>query len=48
MRAQLVALAMLVTAAPTFTQLPKNLPETLPHWPRGAPGSEAHDRNRGS
>jgi endo-1,4-beta-xylanase len=32
---------MLVTAAPAFAQLPKNLPEALLLWPKGAPGSEA-------
>jgi acetyl esterase/lipase len=41
MRVHLVAIAMFVIAAPTFAQLPKNLPEALPLWPKGAPGSEA-------
>src|SRR5262245_290917 len=41
MRVYLVALAVLSTAAPTFAQLPKNLPGALPLWPTGAPGSEA-------
>ena len=41
MRVYLTALAMLVTAAPTFAQLPKKLPEALPLWPKGAPGSWA-------
>jgi acetyl esterase/lipase len=35
-----VALAILFTAAPAFAQLPKNLPQALPLWPKGAPGSE--------
>jgi acetyl esterase/lipase len=41
MRVYLAALAILVTAAPTFAQLPKKLPGALPLWPKGAPGSEA-------
>jgi len=40
MRKCLVALAILFTAAPTFAQLPKKVPEALPLWPKGAPGSE--------
>jgi hypothetical protein len=30
----------LVSAAPVFAQLPKNLPPAVPPWPDGAPGSE--------
>ena len=41
MRACLIASAILFTAAPTFAQLPKNLPPAIPLWPKGAPGSEA-------
>jgi acetyl esterase/lipase len=41
MRAYAVAVALLVTSAPAFAQLPKNLPQALPLWPAGAPGSEA-------
>ncbi len=41
MRAYVVAVAALVAAAPAFAQLPKNLPEAVPLWPKGAPGSEA-------
>jgi acetyl esterase/lipase len=41
MRVYFAALAMLCTAAPTFAQLPKKLPEAIPLWPKGAPGSEA-------
>src|ERR1700732_1733232 len=41
MRVCFVAIAILFTAAPTFAQLPKKLPEALPLWPKGAPGSEA-------
>ena len=41
MRVYLVTLAVLVTAAPAFAQLPKNLPQAVPLWPKGAPGSEA-------
>src|SRR6516164_3354101 len=41
MRVYLVALVILFTAAPTFAQLPKTLPEALPLWPTGASGSEA-------
>jgi endo-1,4-beta-xylanase len=40
MRAILTGIAVLCTAAPTFAQLPKNLPEAIPLWPKGAPGSE--------
>jgi len=35
------AIAILFAAAPTFAQLPTNLPSAIPLWPRGAPGSEA-------
>jgi len=41
MRACLSAIAILMTAAPAFAQLPKNLPQAIPLWPKGAPGSEA-------
>src|SRR5881275_2096613 len=41
MRVYFVAIAILFTAAPTFAQLPKNLPQAIPLWPKGAPGSEA-------
>jgi endo-1,4-beta-xylanase len=41
MRATFAAIAVLCTAAPTFAQLPKHLPEAIPLWPKGAPGSEA-------
>jgi len=34
-------LALLVTTAPAFAQLPKNLPLAISLWPKGAPGSEA-------
>jgi acetyl esterase/lipase len=37
----LVSLVILVTAAPVFAQIPKNLPQALPLWPQGAPGSES-------
>jgi endo-1,4-beta-xylanase len=41
MRAYLTATVLLLTAAPAFAQLPKNLPEAIALWPKGAPGSEA-------
>jgi acetyl esterase/lipase len=41
MRACLIAIAMLFTAVPALAQLPKNLPQAIPLWPKGAPGSEA-------
>ena len=41
MRACYIAIAVLFTTAPTFAQLPKNLPPAIPLWPKGAPGSEA-------
>lgn len=41
MRASSVALAILWTASTTFAQVPKNLPQAVPLWPKGAPGSEA-------
>lgn len=41
MRVHLATFAMLLTAAPAFGQLPKTLPEAIPLWPKGAPGSEA-------
>jgi endo-1,4-beta-xylanase len=40
MRACFIAIAFLFTAAPTFAQLPKDLPKAIPLWPKGAPGSE--------
>ena len=40
MQACRIAMAILLTAAPSFAQLPKNLPPALPLWPKGAPGSE--------
>jgi endo-1,4-beta-xylanase len=36
-----VVLAILFTTAPAFAQLPSKLPEAIPLWPKGAPGSEA-------
>jgi endo-1,4-beta-xylanase len=36
-----VGIACLCVSAPTFAQLPKNLPQAIPLWPKGAPGSEA-------
>ncbi len=41
MRVFIAAIAILVTTGPTFAQFPSNLPEAIPLWPRGAPGSEA-------
>jgi acetyl esterase/lipase len=41
MKACCVALAIFLTSAPAFAQIPKNLPQALPLWPKGAPGSEA-------
>jgi hypothetical protein len=41
MRLHLATLAILFTAAPAFAQLPKKLPEAIPLWPKGAPGSES-------
>jgi endo-1,4-beta-xylanase len=40
MRFYPAALAILFAAAPAFAQLPKKLPEAIPLWPKGAPGSE--------
>jgi endo-1,4-beta-xylanase len=40
MRATIAVIAALCAAAPTVAQLPKHLPEAIPLWPRGAPGSE--------
>ena len=40
MRATVAAVAVLCCAAPAFAQLPKDLPEAIPLWPKGAPGSE--------
>src|SRR4051812_47277902 len=39
MRATFAVIAALC-AAPAFGQLPKDLPEAIPLWPKGAPGSE--------
>ena len=36
-----VALVMLLTAAPVHAQIPKSVPQAVPLWPKGAPGSEA-------
>ena len=41
MRAAFVGIAVLCTASPTFAQLPKNLPQAISLWSKGAPGSEA-------
>jgi acetyl esterase/lipase len=41
MRATLVGIVFLCTAAATFAQIPKELPEAIPLWSKGAPGSEA-------
>lgn len=41
MRACWIAFAVLVTAKPMFAQLPKDLPQAIPLWPKGAPGSES-------
>jgi endo-1,4-beta-xylanase len=41
MRAFLVAIAIPFITTPVFAQLPKNLPEAIPLWSKGAPGSEA-------
>jgi endo-1,4-beta-xylanase len=41
MRVTFVGVAFLIVAAPTFAQLPKDLPRAVPLWPKGAPGSEA-------
>ncbi|HLW64049.1 MAG TPA: alpha/beta hydrolase [Gemmataceae bacterium] len=41
MRLPLFAFAFLLTTAPVFAQLPKNLPPAIPLWPHGAPGSES-------
>lgn len=41
MRGLLVAIVILFTAAWADAQLPKNVPDALPLWPKGAPGSEA-------
>jgi len=40
MRATFAAIAVLCTAVPAFAQLPKDIPEAIPLWPKGAPGSE--------
>src|SRR5436190_11661426 len=40
MRATLIGIAVLCTAAPAYAQLPKDLPPAIPLWPKGAPGSE--------
>jgi len=39
MRATFAAVAVLC-AAPAFARLPKDLPQAIPLWPKGAPGSE--------
>src|SRR5262249_33174259 len=36
-----VTITVLLTAAPAFAQLPKDLPKAVPLWPNGAPGSES-------
>ena len=41
MRTCAVIIAVALTAAPAFAQLPKNIPQAIPLWPHGAPGSEA-------
>lgn len=42
MRVYVAAMAILFSAVPAFAQLlPRNLPEAIPLWPKGAPGSEA-------
>jgi endo-1,4-beta-xylanase len=41
MRVYLVALVILFSATLTFAQRAKKLPEAIPLWPKGAPGSEA-------
>jgi endo-1,4-beta-xylanase len=41
MRLHLATFSLLLMAAPAFAQLPKTLPEKIPLWPKGAPGSEA-------
>jgi len=41
MRASILTIAVLGLAGPALAQLPKNLPESLPLWPKGAPGSES-------
>jgi acetyl esterase/lipase len=41
MRICAITIAVALTAAPAFAQLPKNLPEAIPLWPNGAPGSES-------
>src|SRR5437762_5975338 len=41
MRVTSVGVAFLITASATFAQLPKSLPQAIPLWPKGAPGSEA-------
>ena len=41
MRAYVLTITVLLTAAPAFAQLPKDLPQAIPLWPTGAPGSES-------
>lgn len=36
-----IVVAGLLMAMPAVAQFPKNLPEAIPLWPKGAPGSEA-------
>ncbi len=40
MRTFFMAIGLLFTAGPAIAQLPKNLPEAIPLWAKGAPGSE--------
>jgi endo-1,4-beta-xylanase len=40
MQACRIAMVILLTAAPAFAQIPKNVPPAIPLWPKGAPGSE--------
>lgn len=41
MRTCITMIVVLLTTLPALAQLPKNLPEAIPLWPKGAPGSEA-------
>jgi endo-1,4-beta-xylanase len=41
MRTSLFATVFILTTAPAFAQLPKNIPQAIPLWPHGAPGSES-------
>lgn len=40
MQATRVVIALLMIAAPVRAQIPKNVPQAIPLWPKGAPGSE--------